>query len=544
MIKVLIIDDDSVARTNIKTLIDWEKNGYEICGEAVNGIEAITLIKKVEPEIVITDMSMPVMDGIALIEYLEQNYPQIKIIALSGYEDFDYVRKSMKKGALDYLLKHSINAKAMLEVLNTAKEKLLEEHSEHTKKDIFEKQLNESRTVLRQEFIRQLVQGAISDKAEIKQKIIDLNLNIETKSIAIILFEVDDYNIICEKFSPKEIIKLTSSIEDIAAEILKGTVKAVVSHLEAGKFIIIYSFGNLRSDLYIYNLIVTTINRIKASIKRYLNITACFSYSRIFNDIIDTNKYYKEAENMLQGRFFKGKDKIINESSESFTNEYLNLDVNEEKSIIGSLKTQDYDKIVDSLNMVFSRLVDNKLSYNSIQMICAELINIINRVARETGIDIKRVYNDSEIPYASMKKFETLIEVKEWILKSYEKLASLMAETKFNQNYSEYTKKAIGYIQKNYKNNISLNEVAEYIGLNSSYLSRVFKEDCGMGFVEYLNNIRVGYAKQIIETGSVKLKDIVKEVGFNNYTYFFKVFKDILNMTPLEYEKMCREKSL
>ena len=542
MIKVLIIDDDSVARTNIKTLIDWEKNGYEICGEAVNGIEAILLIKKVEPEIVITDMSMPVMDGIALIEYLEQNYPQIKTIALSGYEDFDYVRKSMKKGALDYLLKHSINAEVLLEVLNTAKEKLLEEHSEHNQKDIFEKQLNESRSVLRQKFIRQLVQGAISEKAEIKQKIVDLKLDIETKSISIILFEVDDYNIICEKFSPKEIIKLTSSVEDISAEILKGTVKAVVSHLEAGKFIIIFSFGNMRSDLYIYNLIVTTINRIKASIKRYLNITACFSYSRIFNDIIDTNKYYKEAENMLQDRFFKGKDKIINESSGSFTNEYLNLDVNEEKSIIAALKTQDYGKIVDCLNMVFARLVDKKLSYNSIQMICAELINIVNRVARETGIDIKRVYNDSEIPYASMKKLETLIEMREWILKSYEKLASLMAEAKFNHNYSEYTKKAIGYMQKNYKNNISLNEVAEYIGLNSSYLSRVFKEDCGMGFVEYLNSIRVEYAKQIIETGSLKLKDIVKEVGFNNYTYFFKVFKDVLNMTPLEYEKMCRNK--
>jgi two-component system response regulator YesN len=542
MIKVLIIDDDSVARTNIKTLINWEKNGYEICGEAVNGMEAIQFIKKVEPEIVITDMSMPIMDGIALIGYLEQNYPKIKTIALSGYEDFDYVRKSMKKGAIDYLLKHSLNANVLLEVLKTAKEKLLGELSEHTQKNIFEEQLNESRSVLRQKFIRQLVQGAISEKTEIKQKIIDLQLDIETKSIAIILFEVDDYNTICEKFSPKELIKLTSSVEDIAAEILKGTVKAVVSHLEASKFIIIFSFGDMRSDLYIYNLIVTTINRIKVSIKRYLNITACFSYSRIFNNIIDTNKYYKEAEIMLQDRFFKGKDKIINESSGSFTNEYLNLDVNEEKSIIAALKTQDYSKIVECLNMVFSRLVDRKLSYNSVQMICAELINIVNRVARETGIDIKRVYNDKDVPYASMKKLETLIEVKEWILRSYEKLATLIAETKFKTNYSEYTKKTIAYMQKNYRNNMSLNEVAGYIGLNSSYLSRVFKEDCGIGFVEYLNSIRVGYAKQIIETGSLKLKDIVKEVGFNNYTYFFKVFKDILNMTPLEYEKMCRNK--
>ncbi|MHB8062941.1 MAG: response regulator transcription factor [Ruminiclostridium sp.] len=542
MIEVLIIDDDSVARTNIKTLIDWERNGYDICGEAVNGMEAIQLIKNVEPQIVITDMSMPIMDGIALIDYLEKNYPEIKIIALSGYDDFDYVRKSMKKGAIDYILKHSLNAEGLLETLRLAKERLLEELSEHAKKSIFEEQLNESRSVLRQKFIRQLVQGSVNENDEIEQKILDLKLDIETKNIAIVLFFIDDYNSICEKFSPKELNKLTSSVEDISAEILKGTVKAVASHLEAGKFVIIFSFGNMRSDLYIYNLIVTTINRIKASIKRYLNVTACFSFSRIFNNITDISKYYKEAEVMLQDRFFEGKDRIIKESSGSFTNEYLNLDVNEEKSIITALKNQNNSKIEESLNTVFSRLVDNKLSYNSIQMICAELINIVNRVARETGIDIKRVYNNRDIPYDSMKKLETLTEVREWIQKSYEKLSSLIGETKFSPNYSEYTKKAIGYIQKNYKKDMSLSEVAEYVGLNSSYLSRVFKEDCGMGFIEYLNNIRVGYAKQIIETGSLKIKDIVTEVGFNNYTYFFKVFKDILKMTPLEYEKMFREK--
>ena len=357
----------------------------------------------------------------------------------------------MKKGAIDYLLKHSLNAEGLLEVLKAAKERLLQELSEHAKKSIFEEQINESRSVLRQEFIRQLVQGAISEKSEIEQKIVDLKLDIETKSIAIILFEVDDYNIICDKFLPKEINKLTYSVEDISSEILKGTVKAVVSHLEAGKFIIIYSFGNMRSDLYIYNLIVTTINRIKASIKRYLNITACFSYSRIYNDIADTNKYYKEAEVMLQDRFFKGKDKIIKESSQVLSNEYLNLDITEEKNIITALKTQDNIKIEKCLDMVFSRLIDNKHSYNSIQMICAELINIVNRVARETGIDIKRVYNDRDIPYESMKKLETLKEVREWILKSYIKIASLIGETKFNPNYSEYTKKAIVYIQKNYK---------------------------------------------------------------------------------------------
>lgn len=543
MIKVLIVDDDSIARTNIKIMIDWENNGFEICGEASNGQEAIQLINETLPAIIITDMSMPIMDGIALIEYINLNYSQIKIIALSGYEDFEYVRSSMKNGALDYVLKHSLDNGSLVEALKTARKKLMAEISEHNKKAMLEMQIDESRSVLRQKFITQLVQADITEKTEIEQKIADLRLDIETKNIALILFEVDDFSSICEKFLPKEINKLTSSVEEISAEILKGSVKGVISHVHDGKFVMIFSFGNMRSDLYIYNLIVTTINRIKSSVKRYLNITACFSYSRIFSDITFIHKYYKEADLLLKDRFFMGKDRIIEESSHSsISNEYLNLEINEEKTIIEALKTKDNDRIEKCLNKIFSRLVDNKSSYNSIQMICAELINIVNRVAREAGIDIKNVYNDKDIPYSSMKKIETLIEMRAWVLKSYTKLAGLIGEMKFDPNYSEYTKKAISYIHKNYKNNVSLNEAAEYIGINSSYLSRIFKEDCGMGFVEYLNKIRVGYAKRVIESGRMKLKDVVKEAGFNNYTYFFKVFKDVLNMTPVEYEKIYRAK--
>ncbi len=539
MIKVLIVDDDSVARTNIKVMINWEKTGFEICGEASNGQEAIQLLSEALPEVIITDMSMPIMDGIALIEYLNINHPQIKIIALSGYEDFDYVRKSMKNGALDYILKHSLNAGSLTEVLNATRKKIIAELSEQNEKTLLENQINESRSMLRQRFITRLVEGELTDLKEIEQKLADLRLEIETKNIVLVLFEVDDFNSICERFSQTEVNKLTSSVQEISAEILKSTVKAVISHIREGKFVIIFSYGNNRSDLYIYSTLVTTINRIKSSIKRYLNITACFSYSKIFSSITSTHKYYQEAEALLQERFFIGKDRIIEEHSHSSnSDEYINLDISEERVIIEGLKTQDKEKIEKCLNKVFTRLVDNKASYNSIQMICAELINIVNRVARENGIDIKSVYDDKDIPYASMKKIETLLEMREWILKSYLKLIELLAAIKIDPNYSEYTKQAISYIHKNYRNNVALHEAAEYIGVNSSYLSRVFKEDCGMGFVEYLNKTRVEYAKQAIESGRMKLKDVVKEVGFNNYTYFFKVFKDALNMTPVEYEKL------
>lgn len=537
MIKVLIVDDDSVARVNIKVMIDWEENGFEICGEAANGEEAIISIATTCPEIIITDVNMPIMGGIALIKHLNQYYPKIIAIALSSYRDFDYVRASMRGGAVDYVLKHTLDAQVLLAVLKTAKEKLIAENSELTKKRLLEAQAHESRTVLRQKFIYQLVQGIINERSEIEKKIEELELDIEKRNLAILLFELDDYNAIIEQFTPKEINRLISSIENICNEILKESVKASVSHIQDGKFIIIFSFDNIRSNMYINNTIITAINRIKSSIKRCLNITACFSYSKVFASITDIRKHFKKAENMLQGRFFKGKDKIVDDLILIKNNEFFNLELAEVKAIIGALKAQSYDKTEIYLNNIFNKFTNNNISYNSIQMVCAELINIVNRVAREIGIDIRLIYNDKEIPYLSIKKFETLIEMRNWIFSLYKRLMSLIGETKYNPKYSEYTRKAIYYIQKNYKENVSLYEAAEHIGVNSSYLSRIFKEDCGIGFVEYLNNTRVSYAKQIIEIGEIKLKDVAKKVGFNNYTYFSKVFKDVLELTPVEYEK-------
>jgi len=544
VIRVLIVDDDSVARTNLKTLIDWEKAGFDVCGEAANGNSAIQAIKNNIPDIVITDMSMPIMDGVALIEYIEMNYTHIKVIALSGYDDFDYVRQSMKGGAVDYLLKHKLNPELLLNTLMAAQKVIFKDREENEHIQKLNDQLTESRIVMKGNFIRQLVLGGISEKDEIQGKIEELGLSIDTRNLEVVAVEIDDFHFIQERFNIKEIYKLISSIADISTDILNDMGKAVISHIEAGKFVIIFSFGNMRSNLYIFNNVITTIDRVKTSIKRYLNITACFSLSSLFNDITEISKYYKEAEIALKDKFFKGKDKIIRGSSAvNIGNEFLNLDINDEKMIINCLKSIDRQKVRDCITAIFEKILKNRASQKSIQMICAELINIINRVARESAIDTKMIYSDEDIPYNEMKKYETITEVQEWILNIYEKLISLLEVSKINSDFTEPTKKAMEFIQRNFDKNISLNDAALYIGVNSSYLSRVFKEDYGKRFTEYLNLIRVEHAKFLIENGGSKLKEVVKLVGFNNYTYFFKVFRDVLGMTPLEYEENRKGKN-
>ena len=537
MLKVLIVDDDFTARSNFKTIIDWKKNGFELCGEATNGQNAIGMITDNLPDIVITDMNMPVMDGVALIEYIGVNYPDIKSVALSGYEDFQYVKESLKNGAVDYLLKHKLDDISLLKVLKTASDKISREHN-------LMKQFAQSRKILRQDFIRRLVLGDICDMSVIKDKTKELELPIDRSPLAMVVISIDDFKHIKKHFAEDKASGIISSIVDLTEEILQDMGNAVMSAIDDGKFVIIFHFA-VHSELFIYNHVSTTVRRIRESMKRYLNITACFSLGRLFYNIGDISRLYKEVDEMLSEKIIMGKDQIFRESANlGNTVDFFNLDVKDEKQIMLAIKAGDIEKISQYLDDIFNRITELRVSYKSIQMICIELIGIANRIARESTIDIKDLYNNNDIPYEEMKKHETIMDVKKWIGAIYQRLITLLLGNNMHGKYTEPTNKALEYLRKNYTNDVSLNQTAEYIGVNSSYLSRVFKEDYGMGFAEYLNSIRVKQAKYLIERTDIKLKEIVRQVGFNNYTYFFKVFKMVAGITPVEYKEKCKSGEL
>jgi two-component system response regulator YesN len=533
MLKVLIVDDDFTARSNFKTMIDWEKNGFELCGEAANGQNAIGMIKDNLPDIVITDMNMPILDGVALIEYIGSNFPDIKSVALSGYEDFQYVKESLKNGAVDYLLKHKLDDISLLKVLKTASDKISREHK-------LMKQIVQSREILRQDFIRKLVLGDICDMRLIKEKAKELELPIDHSPLMIVVIAIDDFKHIKKRFTEDKASGFISSLTDLTVEILADMGNAVMSEMDDGKFVIIFHFA-VHSELFIHNHVSTTVKRIRESMKRYLNITACISLGRLFYNIGEVSRLYKEVDEMLSEKIITGKDQIFRESANlDNTVDFSNLDVKDEKQIMLAIKAGDIEKINQYLDNIFDRITEFRVSYKSIQMICIELIGIANRIARESALDIKELYNNNEIPYEEMKKHETIMDVKKWIGTIYQRLITLLLGYNMHGKYTEPTNKALEYLRKNYTNDISLNQTAEYIGVNSSYLSRVFKEDYGMGFAEYLNSIRVKQAKYLIERTDIKLKEIVKQVGFNNYTYFFKVFKMVAGITPIEYKEKCK----
>ena len=540
--KVLIVDDDAFARNELKNMIDWEENGFTLCGEASNGYIAIDLLEKTCPDILITDISMPAMDGIELIEHVKSSFPNTLVIALSGYDDFDYVRQSMVKGAKDYILKHRLNKNVLLDLLNKLCNDILEQREAHKEKELEQNKFSSNRLLKRQNFVRQLIKGDFPDIKTISNTISDLELNIDVRRNILLVMEIDDYYLMEESYSLEEMRSYKNTILDISRQALLEWGKGEIFHVDRGRFLFILSLGTMVSSHSIYTRVVEIIGDVRKGIKNFLNLTACFAISKICDEIIHTNKIYEEALNALMDKFYNGKDKIFTvDAITNINNVFISLTIEDEKNIALILNSSDKRKVIDYIDGIFERIIEHKASYKSVQMICAELIIIVNKIIKEYGLDSSFIYRDNEIPYSRIQKYDNIDDVRKWILDIYAKLASLLEECGIVDRYGIHTQNAIKFINNNFNKDISLDDTAKHIGVSSSYLSRTFKDDCGKGFNEYLNMVRVGKAKLYLNNEEIKLKSIIYKVGFNNYNYFFKVFKNITGMTPVEYRNKHRK---
>jgi two-component system response regulator YesN len=537
MLKVLIVDDDAYARNDLKNIMNWEKNGFRLVGEAPDGRTAIDMLKKNTPDVIITDINMPIMSGIALIDYIRANFPHVKIIALSGYDDFDYVRHSMIKGAKDYLLKDRLNETILINTLKSVAEDI-RELDETGKEEHIQHQLLTGRQMLKRNFIKRLIARGFIDINAISNEASSLKLNLELRNNVMIIMEIDNYSFLEEIHSSEELDSFIKTILDITNEILMEWGKAERFYLGDARFLLVFSVDTSLSYYNTYTQLIEIINKIRKSIKNFLNLTACFSISRICPNIMEFDRYYEEAEKVLEDKFYRGKDKIFTvDSVGEIKNVFITLTIEDEKNINMYLQSRNYERISGYLSKIFDNIVKLKASHKSVQMVCVELISIVNKTAKLYGLKTSDIYMNDENPYDKIKKYDNIMDIKEWLTGVYKNLINLMDTYGIDNSYSEYTKKTIEFVNKNYKKDISLSDAAEHIGVSSSYLSKIFKEDYGKGFVEFLNMIRIRNAKALLENDMISLKDIANEVGFNNYHYFFRVFKNIVGVTPVKYRK-------
>lgn len=533
MLKVMIVEDDIFDYTHLKNIINWNQEGFQISEQIKNVEEAKNKLAEEKFDILITDMKMPGKSGADLIKFAAVNHPEIKSIALSGYKEFDYVKKSLKAGAEDYILKHELRQDSLISFLNSLRKKI-EQNKEDKNSDFFEESFFvDQKNILIQNFAEKLVRGHFNNKEDLKKQIELLSINFELKNIVITIGQFDNYKELQQKYSAAKLLNVKRSFINMADEILKENGKSFAVLKDEKNFLFLFSFRD-NSELKINNSTTSAINRIKSALKNYLNITASFAVSNILQSPLEIAKTYNQTAELLENKFYQGQDMIIYQNQNNrVDNQKFNLDIKREKLLLKYIEEKDSASLKNELESLFAEIARIKPGLSVLKMTLISLINIINSSIKDEGLNGEKIFDEKGNPYQKLEKLNSLVEFENWILKIY---SNLIKELKNKNQYSNLINRMLLYIDKNYNQDLTLSEVAAEIGVSYSYLSRKFKEECGQGFSDYLNQLRIKKAKKLIAEGNNNIKEIVNQVGFNNYNYFFKVFKDLEGLTPREYE--------
>lgn len=540
-IKVFLVEDEMVIRRGIKNSIDWEKEGYIFCGEASDGELAYPMIIKEKPDILITDIRMPFMDGLELCKLVKKELPNIKILILSGYDEFDYAKEAIRLGVTEYLLK-PISSGKLLEALNGVSESIRREKED---KDLVRKYMEEMRENTeheKQKFFEQMIAGNLSmaDALETGEKY-EMNLSAGMYNLLLFRFTLGEENRKSGELlgeAEYAIEKLTERLEYVF-EFQRG--------VEGWAFLLMADNEEQMSER------VKELSKdLEEIMKNYSTIAYFGGIGRPVARLRELEESFREAERALAARFTMELNRIISVEDIRMAQNVDTLDDIEITSFGEIEKTRTKlekflnngaeDEIDEFVDVYINELPEENLKSVLMRqyIIMDAYIVMMSFCEKFEGIEGEMQAQSEELKN-SMKTIQTLEEIKNYIRMLLKKIIGVR-DTISGRRYSDIIEIAKDQIRKTYMSDeISMNTIAAEVGMSPSYFSSIFSKEMGKTFVEYLTEIRMDRAKELLMCSSMKTSEIGYEVGYKDPHYFSYIFKKTQNCTPKEFRARGKE---
>lgn len=535
MYKVLIIDDESIIRKGIKNIVNWKQLDCEVCADASDGIEGIELIKKYLPEIIITDIRMPGMDGLSMIKQVKGIVPYSKIIILTGYRDFDYVQEAIKFGAFDFLLKPS-KIEELTAVLTRAVNEINDQKVRHMEIDRFKVLFEQSIPILREKLLYDIIYGLNTNENEITEKMKLFSISI--KNFVLVVME-NDYD---EKSNSSQYDKhlyqfgIVNSFEEIFAE--KYEVLSIMLNSSRVGFII-QKPDRIPLDI---EEVSEKCSYLQEVINNGFGFTVTIAVSSGGVSAMELPEKLKECLGSLEYKSYMGTNSIIQYSDlNSFFRyeDYSTLD-KYQKQLLESIKSGNEGLVKVTTQNIARYVTTNKININYMKNFYYTTLSSINNIRISvSAVEVDKRHEEGR-DIASLLKLIEKSESAEELNSLLEDVAVRIAEKVNNFNNKSIKlilRKAIDYIQEHYSEQVTLNEVAENIYVSTFYISRMFKKELGKSFVDYLNDVRIEKSKELLKDIKYKTYEVAEIVGISDPHYFSKLFKKYSGMTPSEYRE-------
>lgn len=485
--RVLIVEDDKFFRFAVKKVINWEKYGFEVVGEAVHGAKALEFLEENPVEVVVTDMSMPVMNGIELTAAIKERYPDILIIALSAYDDFEFVRESLKLGAEDYILKQDIEKEDVGAIIW----KTWHKH--------FEKLINQGQS-------RTEILDFLSGKKDGEGRHF-LELSVDNQW-GYYLCRIRNLN---EEWQSPECRK------EVWME------QSLVELHEKRRHILLLPVIKEHSQKLQMEDRSKRLLELEGILKDEDYLAGCSSTG---TEVTDLPAMSHEAECAAEMAKFSGKRRVLIWEYVRSEYESRNETFMEEKEAYAGICSIEQGK--DALYQLTEKLRSMLCSEEYVQKNYLLFLNTIAKNMQHEMDKMRFAEIREELAGAAR------IEKKQEICSHY--LETLFAECGSVTRHPG-VQQAIRYMRENYSKDLSLGDIAGEAALNEGYFSGLFKKDTGKSITEYLNEIRMEKAKELLVESNLKNYEVAEQVGFRNASYFSTMFKKYTGMTIQEYRQ-------
>lgn len=521
MWKLLIVDDEPLVVTGLQTILHWSDYDIDICALAYNGQEALQLIEQHHPDIVITDIKMPLMSGVELMKTCHERYGTHPVfILLSSYEDFSYAKEAIHCDAVEYLIKMDLTPDLLVNAVTAAVNKLKSMHyAPESTLDIHG---------FYDKFFIRLLYHLFENPNQYTAQTELLGLNLDARAYACTY---------CKIAFPMEmpfgrLATLSQSVLSMTRELLSHYCTAHVVALDTERLAIIFCLNDAQMTDF-NNFVTATLKQINETLHSYFNLTVTTitgtPYSSPLQVSVSFNeaKLHKHLATRHQPIYICKKDVLKIQA-----NTYLTEEIHE----LFSKALTEYD--AESLDQCFKKLAilasTPDASYTSISDTGSNLLFMTKSLLPDGEEVMRQIFGNVQKDYRAFYHFASSEQIFEWMNTLHLGLLTFF-NTKKKDHKNNTVYEIQKYLQSNLHKKLSLNEVANTFGLSPNYLSSIFKKTCECTFTEYMNQCKVNEAKRLLETSSMKIYEISHQLGFDDAFYFSKVFKKIEGCSPKEY---------
>ncbi len=546
MFRVFVVDDNKYERNGIINSIDWDKLDTEIAGAFSNGAKALEQIDILKPHIIITDVAMPVMNGIQMSELIRKTHPDIHIIFISCHSDFEYAKSAVGLGIYRYVLKPIISHELELAVKELL-DKIRLKDSQQQEKEKMIRQVNEMLPMVQEQFFKELLLGNFHNSEDIEGRIDFLKINIHHLTGAnVMMIKINSNEEESQYVSVADSYFVSYCIKNIISSYSTPSLSLYSVQFSVQEFAVIFFCDMETLELqntveHIKQKVMDIAVGINMDIAKQFNLTITIGISKFGRNLLNIPVLYRQAYKAINTKFFSDRNPIllyeeVEGMSEGTIEAIPDLEsvYQDVKELLSYGENGDNQGIMAFIEKYLDP-EDFKPDENYVKGFISLAVNIASIILMESNYSFQDIFGDNILVWKKLNQFETIVDVKQWTYNIFLSVKEYLA-SKSNTRNTSTVKMIKETIKNRFHEQITIEDISKSVYLSPRYANSIFKKETDETIYDYLMEYRIEIAKKLLRKDDSKVALVAEAVGYRNTSYFSLSFKKNVGMTPAEYK--------